>query len=94
MNTSFTTDNEYGSCENKQLKLKDLRGKLWTCEKQLKSIEFRKKKKDIPTIFLGVGAKKFTNNSSLLFKMSIRGKPKKAPTENNKIAPGTSLESG
>ena len=64
---------------------------LW---KTIKIYRVQKKKKDIPTIFLGVGAKKFTNNSSLLFKMSIRGKPKKAPTENNKIAPGTSLESG
>ena len=45
LNTSFTTNNEDGSCENKQLKLKDHRGKLWTCEKQLKSIEFRRQKK-------------------------------------------------
>ena len=51
--------------------------------------------KNIPTIFLGVGAKKFTNNCSLLFKMSmISGKRKKTPTENNEIAPGTSSESG
>ena len=28
LNTSFTTNNEDGSCENKQLKLKDHRGKL------------------------------------------------------------------
>ena len=70
------------------------RVQLWACEKQLKSIEFRRKK-NIPTIFLGVGAKKFTNNCSLLFKMSmISGKRKKTPTENNEIAPGTSLESG
>ena len=53
-------------------------------------MEFRRKK-NIPTIFLGVGAKKFTNNRSLLFKMSmISGKRKKTPTENNEIAPGTS----
>ena len=53
------------------------------------------KKKNIPTIFLGVGAKKITNNCSLLFKMSmISGKRKKTPTENNEIAPGTSSESG
>ena len=67
---------------------------LWACEKQLKPIGFRRKK-NIPTIFLGVGAKKFTNNCSLLFKMSmISGKRKKTPTENNEIAPGTSSESG
>ena len=66
----------------------------WACEKQLKSIEFRRKE-NIPTIFLGVGAKKSTNNCSLLFKMSmISGKRKKTPTENNEIAPGTSSESG
>ena len=53
------------------------------------------KKKNIPAIFLGVGAKKFTNNCPLLFKMSmIREKRKKNPTENNEIAPGTSSESG
>ena len=52
------------------------------------------KKKSIPTIFLGVGAKKFTDNCSLLFKMlMISEKGKKAPTENNEIAPGTSSES-
>ena len=67
---------------------------LWACEKQLKSIEFRRRK-NIPTIFLGVRAKKFTYNCSLLFKMSmISGKRKMTPTENNEIAPGTSLESG
>ena len=70
------------------------RVQLWACEKQLKSIEFRTKK-NIPTIYLGVGTKKFTNNCSLLFKMSmISGKWKKTPTENNEIAPGTSSESG
>ena len=70
------------------------RVQLWACEKQLKSIEFRRKIY-IPTIFLGVGAKKFTNKCSLLFKMSmIDGKQKKTPTENNEIAPGTSSESG
>ena len=64
------------------------------CKKQLKSIEFRSKK-NIPTIFLGAGAKKFTDNCSLLFKMSMTsGKRKKTPTENNKIPPGTSSESG
>ena len=53
------------------------------------------KKKNIRTIFLDVGAKKFTNNSSLLFKMSvITGKQNKTPQENNEIAPGTSSESG
>ena len=53
------------------------------------------KKKNILTIFLGAGAKHFTNNCSLLFKMSmISGKRKKTPTENNEIAPGTSSESG
>ena len=42
-----------------------------------------------------VGAKKFANNCSLLFKMSIiSGKRKKTPTENNEIAPGASSESG
>ena len=52
------------------------RVQLWACEKQLKSIEFRRKK-NIPTIFLGVGAKKFTNNCLLLFKMPmISGKQK------------------
>ena len=69
------------------------RVQLWACEKQLKSIELRKKY--ISTIFLGAGAEKFTNNCSLLFKMSmISGKRKKTPTENNEIAPGTSSESG
>ena len=57
------------------------RVQLWAFEKQLKSIEFRRKK-SIPTIFVGVGAK------------MINGKRKKTPTENNEIAPGTSLESG
>ena len=67
---------------------------LWACKKQLKSIEFRRKR-DIPTIFIGVGAKKFPNNCSLLFKMSmISGKRKKTPTENNEIAPCPSSESG
>ena len=66
----------------------------WACKKWLKFIEFRRKK-NIPAIFLGVGAKKFTNNCLLLFKMSmIREKRKKNPTENNEIAPGTSSESG
>ena len=52
-------------------------------------------RKNIPTIFLGVGAKKFTSNCSLLFKMSmISGKRKKTSTENNEIAPGNSSESG
>ena len=70
------------------------RVKLWACEKQLKSLEFRSKK-NIPAVFLGVGAKKFTNNRSLLFKMSmISGKWKKTSTENNEISPGTSSESG
>ena len=70
------------------------RVQFWACEKQLKSIEFRRKK-NIRTIFLGVGAKKFTNNCPLLFKMSmISGKRKTTPRENNEIAPGTSLESG
>ena len=65
---------------------------LWACEKQLKSRV--QKKKNIPTIFLGAGAKKFTNNCSLLFKTSmISGKRKKTPTENNQIAPGISSES-
>ena len=68
------------------------RVQLWACEKQSKSIEFRRKK-NIPTIFLGVGTKNFTNNCSLLFKMlMISGKQKKTPTENNKIAPGISSE--
>ena len=63
-------------------------------EKQLKSIEFSRKK-NITTIFLGIGAKKLTNSCSLLFKMlMISAKWKKALTENNEIAPGTSLESG
>ena len=54
------------------------------------SIEFRRKK-NIPTIFLGVGAKKSQITYSLLFKMSmISGKRKKTPPENNNIAPGTS----
>ena len=67
------------------------RVKLWACEKQLKSLEFRRKK-NIPTVFLG--AKKFTKNRSLLFKMSmISGKWKKTSTENNEISPGTSSES-
>ena len=35
------------------------------------------KKKNIPTIFLDVGAKKFANNCSLLFKMSTSGKQKR-----------------
>ena len=53
------------------------------------------KEKNIPTIFFGVGAKKSTNNCSLLFKMlMIIGKRKKTPTENNEIALGTSSESG
>ena len=53
------------------------------------------KKKSIPTIFLGVEAKKVTNNCSLLFKMlMISGKRKKTPIENNEIAPGTCSESG
>ena len=70
------------------------RVQLWACEKQLKSIEFRRKK-NIPTIFLGVGAKKFTNNCSLLFKMSmISGKQKKTLKENSEIVSGTSSESG
>ena len=70
------------------------RGQLWACEKQLKSIVFWRKK-NIPTIFLGVGAKKITNNCSLLFKMSmISEKQKKTSTENNEIVPGTSSESG
>ena len=48
----------------------------------------------MPTIFLGVGAKKLTNNCSLLFKISmISGKRKKTSTENNEIAPGTSSKS-
>ena len=68
------------------------RVQLWACEKQLKSIKFRRKK-NIPTLFLGIGAKEFTNNCSLLFKMlMISGKWKKTPTENNEIAPGTSSE--
>ena len=66
---------------------------LWACEKQLKYIEFRRKK-NIPTIFLGVGAKKFPNYCSLLFKMSMISGKRKTPTENNEIAPGTSSESG
>ena len=53
------------------------------------------KKKNIPTIFLGAGAKKFTNNCSLLSKLSmISGKRKKTPRENNEIAPSTSSEPG
>ena len=66
---------------------------LWACEKQLKSIEFTRKK-NILTVFLGVGAKEFTNNSSLLFKMLIISGKWKRTTENNEIAPGNSLESG
>ena len=70
------------------------RVQLWASEKQLKSIDFRRRK-NIPTIFLGAGAKKLANNCSLLFKMSmISRKRKKIPTENNEIAPGTSSESG
>ena len=70
------------------------RVQLWACKKQLKSIEFRRKK-NIPAIFVGVGAKKFPNNCSLLFKMSmISEKRKKTLTENNEIALGTSSESG
>ena len=53
------------------------------------------KKKNIPTIFLGAGAKKITNNCSLLYKMLIISrKLKKAQTENKEIVPGTSWESG
>ena len=53
------------------------------------------RKKNIPTIFLGIGAKKFKNSCSLLFKMlMISGKWKKAPTENNETATATSSESG
>ena len=71
------------------------RVQLWACEKQLKSIEFRRKKKNIPTTFIDIGAKKFTNNCLLLLKMSVvSGKRKKTPTENNEIAPGASSESG
>ena len=71
-----------------------IRVQLWACEKQLKSIEFIGKK-NIPTIFLGIEATKFTNNCPLLFKMlMISGKQKKTPTENNEIAPCTSSESG
>ena len=55
---------------------------------------YRVQKKNISTIFVSVGAKTFTNNYSLLFKkLVISGKRKKSPTENNKIAPGTSSES-
>ena len=69
------------------------RVQLWACAKQLKSVDFKRKK--ILTIFLGVAAKKITNNCSLLFKMlMIIGKRKKTPTENNEIALGTSSESG
>ena len=46
---------------------------LWACEKQLKSIELRRKN-NIPTIFIGVGGK---NNNSLLFKMSMIGGKRK-----------------
>ena len=67
---------------------------LWACEKQLKYIEFRRQK-NIPTIFLGVGAKKFANNCSLLLKMPMMsGTWKKAPTENKEITPCNSSESG
>ena len=63
-------------------------------EKNREMAEFRRKKY-IPTIFLGVGAKKFTNNCSLVSKMSmISRKQKKAPTESNEIVPGTFSESG
>ena len=58
-------------------------------------IYIARRKNNIPTIFLGVAAKKFTNNCSLLFNMSmIRGKRKNTPKENNEIVPGTSSESG
>ena len=49
------------------------RVQLGACEKELKSEV--QEKKNIPTIYLGIGAKKLTNKSSLLFKMlMISGK--------------------
>ena len=65
---------------------------LW---KTIEIYRVQKKKKNIPTTFIDIGAKKFTNNCLLLLKMSmVSGKRKKTPTENNEIAPGASSESG